>query len=546
MPSDVKLHPPSPPARPPDLNGTRARRTLAASEAARNGIATMVDALRVSKPPRAPSTPSAQATRSRRHSLIPLAEGRNQLESRIRALEDAISRRDTDALMLKKQLGRALVKRRYLERERDVFTARISSLLIVAREAHARARSARADTVSLLDDLASPLNVLSTITDHPALEDITSAIDIARGKLSVPLPHLSTDDQNSTNIPTNFPVQGLDDDGRSCTSFPSSTAVGDDRDAQLDTLVELVAILEAKLSLGAPHAPASAAVSRAKRTISAAKEETNTLVAERDRLKEQLDAVMKEKEAVGGEEAALALHAKAEAELCDARRQLQDMRHRLACVEKVADRAVRQEDVLSRNTALEHELRSAKKTVGRLVQERNSLRKFTPVCSISSPASAAKVQVAPDSDAIKKVLDWRQRVSGENNDLQQPVFDDDQPNVSLNKTEESNARKEMLPNRPPVDMSRSPIKKRRVTPVSLDVLHVNETPSLGESADRVPNDSASAQSLPVQGFLLRHDSFLSAGSVSASGDAITISNSRNIFSAGAPRVDGLRGLLGGL
>ena len=555
------------PSRPLDPTGARARRSLAASQAARNGISNMVDALRISKPPRAPQK-SLPSTVARRHALIPLAEGRQELEARIRALEDTVANRDAEMLKLKKQLGRALVKRRHIGRERDQLSARLGAAMSGVKQAHANAVAARADLATVVEDVMPPLDSMhACLKDargiekpvvsemNAALDDVTSALDIAQRKLAHPLEEFTMELPPQTASAISLgrvrPVRpastvGSDDDTKSCTSFASSNAFGEDRDGQLDTLVELVEVLEAKLSRTPPHPAARSALSRAKKTIADSTGTDSELVAERDRLRATLDAITKERETGDGEDAALVQAARARTERDEARGYLEDMRQRLVSLEKIAEKSVKQEE---RNLLLEGELRDAKKTVARLVQERNSVRRSTPNTPISATASFGRTRRRPagDPDALKRILDWRQKASNENKPPSQPLpDDDDDTNVILNRKNGQIERKEPLPDRGTADLTRprSPMKKMRTGYSDAESGNVNDSHSVSESLEG-GLDSSSAHSIPVQGFLKRHDSFISAGGASASNDEITITNNRNLFGNGAPKVDGLRGLLGG-
>eukprot|EP00177_Eucheuma_denticulatum_P007125 GFKZ01012955.1.p1 GENE.GFKZ01012955.1~~GFKZ01012955.1.p1 ORF type:complete len:551 (-),score=104.30 GFKZ01012955.1:152-1804(-) len=540
----------------PEVTAARARRSLAAARAARDGITTMVDSLKISKPPRAPPSVS----QSRRHALIPHAEGRAQLEARIRTLEDMISARDTAQTKLKAQWGRALVKRRAAERERDAMRVNIRASVVLRKQFE-----------RFIQDISVPLPDLRQCTEKAekeapalaeevaaALDDIDETIATAKDALAAPSPVVPGEESLKRIVRGVVSTGGSDDDARSVASFASS-ALGDDRETQLDALVELVEMLEVRLA-GKTHP----VVSRAKKTMAAARSKVSPeiaeLILERDRLKEQLQAVMEEKESVGGEDAALALAARAEAELRDANKEIAELKERLVTAERLAGKVVRQEELLARNSALESELRSAKKTVGRLVQERNVLRKTAPSAAlVSNASSASRTPRGGNSEAMRRILDWRRMASSENqDDAVKPIpmaepFEPKQIKENKEKAEELYRapapleRAEPLPDRQTTtNLQRSPVKKRRVAVADVESVNAVDANSYSERSVEVGlNDSVSVQSLPVQGFLRRHDSFLSAGSVSASGDAITLNNSRHIFSAGGPKVDGLRGLLNG-
>lgn len=586
MGSDVGVRAP-----PLDSASARARRHLAAARAARDGISTMVDALRISKPPRAPAKPHSASSipAARRHALIPLAEGRAELEARIHALEDAIAARDADLLVLKRQWGRALVKRRHLENERDAARQDASNMRDALKVSSTAAQAARKHLIRFIDDVASPLPGLRAIVSETGgkdsatialcneletvLDDIDEVLSTARDDLERhPLPQMPLECSKLPVMsaapasvrpragPATPSATGSDDDAKSCASFASSAGFGEDRETQISTLIELVDILESKLTAGTPYPSADSSITRAKRTVASLRvrtpAEVSELVAERDQLKAQLDAVMSEKEGIGGEDAAMALAAKAEAELRDANAEIFRMRARLTGVEKIAERAARQDVLMSRHTALEGELRSARKTIERLVQEKNNLRRTAlSGGALSNTPSSTKPLAKGTSDAVRRILDWRQRASSENHD--DTTDAGAQPCSTPPNKETDNrlplvppraGRANQLPDRPTgVIQGRDPTKKRKIANSdSEDALGFDGQSVSERSLDVGVNDSISAQSLPVRGFLRRHDSFLSAGNVSASGDEITIMNNRNIFSPGGRAFDGLRGLLGEL
>ena len=535
------------PHRPLEASQARARRSLAAAAAARSGIATMVDALRVSKPPRAPQNP-------RRHALIPLAEGRDELEARIRALEDIVSTRDDEAHKLKRQLGRALVKRRYLERERENNNVSLTAATAAVKECYAGLVGARADLATLVDDVEASVSALRDVTEgstENAVEDIVSALDIARAKLAQPPTEPVLDAMPAASIALGKvkPIKmgstvGSDDDAKSCASYASSTAFGDDRETQVETLVELVEILDAKLSTG--H-PAEAVLARAKRTLAKEKGDIAEVMEERDHLKDVLGAVAADDD-IG---AANMARVKAEVELRATKKQMEEMKEKLAAVEKIAERAVKAEETMARNRALQAELLAAKKTVGRLAQERNSLRKTATLTN--TPNSTSSRARPRDAEAMKRILDWQRSASSENHPppIAQPAFDDTdvkndrtQSSPGSNKPVVGEDGKQAFPDRVTALLSqKAPTGRRKLPLPDLDSVNVNDKNSVTGSVDVGASDSASAQSLSLHGFLRRNDSFLSIGGISASGDEITVTNNRNIFNSPMISTDGLRGLL---
>lgn len=600
----------------------RARRSLAAAAGARDGISAMVEALRVSKPPRAPDGDVA----ARRYALIPLAEGRVELEARIRALEDVVAAKDAEVVRLKRAWGRALVRRKALEKEREGLKGVIAMWKERAVAGRAGVAAARRLLVGLVEDVVEPVGAVrealkresdglreAFVDDvEAALDDVEDALDAA-GARAAEAAKAATDNAREWDVPEGkasfgiSPVKGPkrtgsyvgSDDDRSCISFASSTVFGDDREAQIDALVDLVDILEAKVASAPPVARprVDAAILRAHRSTARARPNSRDVVAavaQRDSLRAQLDAVMAEKETVGGEDAALALAAKAQAELRETTAEMQVLRERLARVENIAARSARQGELGARNQALEEELRSAKKTVGRLVQERNTLRRTTGAVARKSllGTPTAPSRAASNSDAMRRVLDWRQRASSESGAVPAAIGTTlpptmpstpttgnamggapaSNPSAAANSTFElpsairptdsrndgdvppllsRDTQQDMLPNRAD-RLGRSPSKKRRVEAGDTHGASGADVDNVAASASERSlelGDSVSVQSVPVMGFLRRHNSFTSAGGLSASeaGDEVTITAGRNIFtSSRTPRVDGLQGLLAGL
>ena len=526
MPEHIQLNEQLPPQsqRPVDPSALRARRTLAAARAARDGITNMVDALRLSKPPRAPPT----APTSRRHALIPLTEGREELEARIRALENTVATRDEALTRLKRQWGRALVRRRQAERERDI---------------------ARSDLASLANDVA-----LAARGSHPttALDDVAAAVDIARAKMNKPSGKLSTQQQENN-----------ENDNHSITSFASSQHTPEDRAQQIATLTELVDILESRIAASASGGAVFdgkpvAVVARARKTLSNGKLGTNQQMDIEDdendvnmaREKVEQD-IGKDTSDLSREEKALTAAARAQAQLITAQNAIKDMSERLITMERLVDKGTKYDEVLARNRSLETELQTTKRMMGRLVQERNSLKKNVGSAR-SHKSSMSRTPMLGDSDAMRRVLDWRQRASSETNSINgNGTHSSTMANANGHFNEVQQRpdgkidRSNQLPDRVTDDpLLSSPTKRRRM---GFDgrVFPLHDTNSVSERSIDGVLDSASAQSLPVRGFLRRHDSFLSSGDISASADEITLMNHRNIFKTTntSSKDDGLRGLL---
>lgn len=569
-------------AAPLEPTSARARRSLIAARAARDGISTMVDALRVSKPPRAPlKQTQSSVPAARKHALIPHAEGRAQLEARIHALEDLVAAKDADLVKLKRQWGRALVKRKQFEKERNSAREHARQARENARIVLNTAAAERKRMLATLADCEVPLPALRDAArkggemDRALAEEVLAAVDDIQETVAETREHLQARplpkvEGEGNGVPGSLTVRVRsysasvatdEDDGKSVASYASSTAFGEDREMQIEALAELVELLDAKLANGPPHFQASSTVARARKTLKVSKppvrEEMKDIIAERDKLRNQLDAIMAEKESVGGEDAALALAAKAEAELRDANEELDVMRDRLKRLDKFAERGLRSEALVERNASLEGELMNAKKTVARLVQERHALRRTTPNSLFSNGSNASKTPRGRNEEAIKRILDWRQRASSENLEngttaniapLPFADLDSEGPGEGTQTLSGGLGRAEPLPDRitAPAFSLDIPMKKRRMVAQDSDSMRTKEEASFSDrSLDVGLNDSISAQSVPVQGFLRRHDSFLSAGDVSASGDEITIRNNRNIFNTKNPIVEtGLRSLFG--
>lgn len=533
-PNNIQLHPNgSTVARPTvDAATARIRRGLAVSRAARAGISNLVDAIKIAKPPRAPpKTPGGIPTASRRHALIPLAEGRDQLEARIRTLEDGVATRDESLVQLKRQIGRGMMKRRHVERERDTAIAQLKSMACTARMQHEAAISARGDLQNLVDNMATLLTSAYELSTNNVqmtmiLDDMTASSDTAKAKLSIDLPSCPTIDEvlpvsipqnhhphstysHSTRPRTTSSVVFSDDDARSCGSYASS-ALGDSREAQLDSLVELVEILDARLSTGPPHLAASNALQRARRTIAnvqrdhddpsapaapaslstrapalaslpsgAASNSTSISarrppamrsnvadtrsdldcgdVERRQDIARIVDAIIKERLGNKGNKgsahstklhrgsintngvvdhedveedgedtiAELARTAVAHVELHEAREAAEALRKRVASLEKLAERAVRVDELTRQNADLNRSLETAKSTVRRLVREQGAAgvgRRLPGVASAGvTPGSTPRlpralktpigVGAGDQDDVLRRVLVWQQDAS---------------------------------------------------------------------------------------------------------------------------------------
>lgn len=540
----------SPDARSFDASTARARRSLAASRAARDGITSMVDALRISKPPRVPSKPPtttpSSATTARRHSLIPLAEGRDQLEARIHALEDTLATRDDAIITLKRQLGRSLVKRRHLNREREALSAKLSAAVTTARSFHALATDGRTDFRTLVDDISTSLRAARRDGDSIIIDDIRAALEIATSKLSntiLPNPPdaiampLANMQAKGRVVGYAASVGVSDDDAKSMASFTSS-AIGEDRDVQLDSLVELVDILDSKLATGPPHAGAANAVAKARRTVANVRARKDVAEPSREVVTRIVDDILSERGSDLKKELKSSLVS--EVELQKARLEIEQLRNRL---EESESHRTSRNGLAERTGALENELANAKRTITRLIQERQVLRRGTIGASFSAlgapdrtpdrrpPRERIGKRVAGESDAMQRVLVWRQS-AGEGEDGQ-----------------------DVRARRPTAVKRRIGADGRMILVTGVEDGSVGGAGGGGgveddifmseKSLDGLGNDSTSGQSLPVRGFLQRHDSILSGDVMSSTnGDEITIMRHRNIFNVGNRPTDGLRGLLG--
>lgn len=477
----------------PDVTSARARRSIAASRAARNGISSMMEALRTSKPPRAPTKPYDQlssSTVNRRHALIPLAEGREQLEARIRILEHSLVLRDEISVRLKRQLGRALVKRRHFERERETLLFRLSNAVTSARSYYTLAVSLNSDFRMIVDNLTASFrvafnidnendpnseslfqtiknrianaNVVENISD--CVNTIACAVQTATQKINRPIPAWTIDSPvpslstlppttaGSANISVSRPASTApsDDDTKSCASF-SSSAFGEDRDAQIESLVELIDILDAKLSSGVSHPAASNTVARARQNMlelcSKAgsdrpegtennffssqdnRDEPLTNDARRDLIVHAVKEILSEIPRSSGEgctlsiDEVLALTELTKLELENAQKEIKDLRKLISNLEKCAERGLRYDDAVERNVLLERELATAKKTIARMIQSTQTPRRPSHgVCVGNAPQSAGSTSEVTcrgghaDPEAMKRILRWRQTASCEATD----------------------------------------------------------------------------------------------------------------------------------
>lgn len=363
----------------------RARRSLAVSKSARDSISQVVESLRVSKPPRVPDDAAAPPTSAPRRRALLLHSGSHPATERVRALEEALDAANTATIAVKRLYGRALVKRRAAERERDTLRAKLDALVNAAEQ------------------------------PEPPSQPAT--------------PRRATRTENE------------DDDRRSCHSFVSSCVFGDDREAQLDSLADLVDMLEAKLSVSTASQPPArpiAALARARATLAThrptAALDAAAIVSERDALQRQLDAALNATRTGDN-----AVEAALRAELADARADAAAMRARALALDRLRERA-EAADGARASGALSTQLDEAKRAIARLVQERNALRRAAqaapaltpappppPALARDSPrataapptpvAQAAPVtrdpRFAPSEDVVRRVQTWRERASSE-------------------------------------------------------------------------------------------------------------------------------------
>lgn len=350
----------------------RNRRSLAASKRSRDALKLPVDGARDPKPPRAPLRVSSNASQ---HLSLPPSETETETE---RILRSQLIDREQDALTLKKLYGRALVKRRAAERERDKLRGKLAGV-------GGRVASIRAE-----------------------------------------------DDARSV---------------RSSRSIISSVAAFDG-ETQLNALVDVVEMLEARVAAAPNHPRAAPALARARATITAAREPRGHN-ADAD---PELDAAFAA--AKPGHAAVLraALRA-ARAETADYRARAEALARGSfpaapsavaeppsappsapitpakatpakpttdpvangGSIEAAADReappstvAVNGATASDMDTAAE--LAQARRTIARLVAERNALR---AVSAAGSPALDREPGTGPSSDVVRRVLDWREAAASE-------------------------------------------------------------------------------------------------------------------------------------
>lgn len=409
-----------------------------------------------------------------------------------------------------------------MQQQRDTSHAKLAPLAASIRKQHAALLVSHTTCATLVDEVVAGIDVMRTECDfhaqtnrfRSAVEDVVSALELAKTKLAQPLPTLLHPDVVD------------DDDTKSVASFASS--LGDDRDAHIDTLVELVQLLESRISTSvAPNV--SQLVLRAKRTINYARDPEHshsrltTALSENGNHKQHPDR-MHSSSAPDSEQS----------RLDDANKQLHDMNARVSALQKLAERAVKSDEILAKNIQLEAQLGAAKKTIQRLLQKRCSTsnsNRFAPVSTSdraalptfrhTADASSLPVPPPPPSDTVRRILDWRKR-------------------AYENQAMPPSAASAAAPGAVVAGAAGSVGADRRSL-VEPDIGAANDVNSVVDSFG-----SISAQSMPVQGFLKRRDSFLSAGGISTAGEEIMLANGRNPFasSRAAHRVDGLRGLLG--
>lgn len=312
------------------------------------------------------------------------------IEARIRSLEDAADAATTANVVMKRLYGRALIKRRAAERERDNLRKQLA------------ARDAVADSSEHLSAPPTPVRTAGNGAE--------------------------------------------DDDRRSCASFASSALFGDDRDAQLDSLVDLLELLEAKIAIvpkgaadgingngsafgGAGSTRASSirgldsTMIRAKNTLAANRPYSTIpdLVAERNALRSQLDAVKNTSR--DGHPPSFEQMAAMRASLSDARADATAWRARASALERLRNGAGIGIQVTT--AKLQSDLADAKRTIGRLVSERRSLRVAGaasssvqhqspgPKSAVPQPQPVRDPRLAPSPDVMRRVLEWRERACSE-------------------------------------------------------------------------------------------------------------------------------------
>lgn len=473
MAAESELHQSTlPPPNPgPDIATARHRRSIAQSRTARNNITNLVDAIKVSKPPKPPSKlNTANATNAtRRRALIPLAEGRTQLEARIRSLEDTVSARDEAVLRLKRQLGKTLFKRRSADKERDSLTLRVQQTASLARSHHSVALSTKTDLHNLIDSVTISVQaaneLLSSIASSTSgvqntditnlqisLTEISDAIDTAKAKLStyeLPAIPSNVNDGHSTLCSSKKPPRPAsiatqsDEDARSCASYASSI-LGDDREAQIETLIELVEILDVKLSTAPLNQTAIEIMNRAKDTISneqsqnenaplqPSQQNESDFSQKRELITNIVNEVVREYSNVANDHqdtsnvidvAEVTRSVTARVELDEARQTADTLQKRVLSLERTAQRAVQLEELIDQNARLQRDLDNAKETITRLIRERGPTRRLssgqpspfqTPMSTpVQKPLRGEDNELSKrfedeDDDRIKRVITWQQ------------------------------------------------------------------------------------------------------------------------------------------
>lgn len=483
----------------------RARRSLAAAHAARQELSSVVDTLRHGRPPRLPTG----------------KHGTPRTLPAVTATKDPFTTSEDDIARLKRQWARSLVRRRALERERDALLAELHA----TREYATMADVARTDLAALTQDLRDIVHALrgvEDIADTKALADDLDDIafttetrveSLKRAEDTVLVAIAAAQNQMCYKSKSDHDAYGLarksasesksgingytvcrhgrsrsfsrDDDSRSCRSGTSSTLFGDDAEAAMQALADVVDILETRLATTASayasqtanvaklRSPARSralrSLQRARRTLSAAagvgsisggdamelhtrslppSPRTEVSIPALPSTPQEPSVDMKSADpsralfrddANNNSESSLnssqndrknpfcddstgnSLDA-VDADINSLRTENTELRKRVECLEQAAKGGSAHAETIKQNAEMQAQLLAAKKTIGRLVQDKalprmSAGRPCSPAEYLSHPRLGGDIrdvsafQDGVHSEAIRRILDWRSKAS---------------------------------------------------------------------------------------------------------------------------------------
>lgn len=438
----------------------RARRSLAAARAARDGIASMVEGLKIGRAPRPPLPPLAARRAALMGGEIGDREDGGREEGGRGSLsgspvggslfgEDGVrvvrvpGGEEGEVGRLKMQWAKALVRRRQVERERDLMAGEVRR----ARAAAVAAGAGRRRLVGVVLDFKEPLKAMGEageVEECRALaEEMGELVRVAEEEMEkqrvadlreaggeagkgeagergaggggggVPPRSRQVSQVSGGAGGARWPSFFSDDvdETRSFVSLGSSTAFGDDQEAALQALADVADVLESRLAgaamrRGGDLVPAGRAaadsLARARRTLADAADarvesmevavpmENSGVGRRSDREERMLEGGTDEGEGAAADANEVQMLLAAENA---------ELRDRLKRLEDVASRASVHAETLRRNSELQAQLVGAKKAIGRLVQERNSSRRSTMFANGATPSSVrTSSRTAPMGD----------------------------------------------------------------------------------------------------------------------------------------------------